>query len=159
MTDNRKCVVSVTNLGILQIRVGLVSPRNGSLSLPKWPPHQLLLWMRRASNWSLHVEFPMLLSLTHLRLLYCWTQVMVLRFWLSTLLRLIVTHWKQRWELHPILPMRKIFSWNVRGLNVARKQLKLASFISKLHISLFGLLETKVKRSGLGHLYHNLCSY
>ncbi|CAO2820394.1 unnamed protein product [Amaranthus hypochondriacus] len=63
------------------------------------------------------------------------------------------------WELYPIRPMRNILWWNVRGLNVTRKQFKLARFISQHHISLFGLLETKVKRSRLGHLYHNLCPY
>ena len=66
---------------------------------------------------------------------------------------------KQCCELHPITPMRNILLWNVRGLNVARKQLELAMFISQHDASLFDLLETKVKRSRFDQLYHNLCPY
>ena len=55
-----------------------------------------------------------------------------------------------------ILLMNNILAWNVRGLNKASKQDEVARFISCHNISLFGLLETKVKRNGLGHLYQNI---
>jgi hypothetical protein len=44
-------------------------------------------------------------------------------------------------------------AWNVRGLNKVNKQLEVARFLSSHNISLIGLLETKIKRSGLGSLY------
>lgn len=40
--------------------------------------------------------------------------------------------------------------WNVRGLNKTRKQLEVAGFISTHNLSHVGLLETKVKRKGVG---------
>ena len=42
---------------------------------------------------------------------------------------------------------------------MTKKQLDMAKFISQQNVSLFGFLETKVKRAGLGHIYHNLCPY
>lgn len=42
--------------------------------------------------------------------------------------------------------MNNILAWNVRGLNKASKQEEVARFISSHNISLFGLLESKVKR-------------
>ena len=53
--------------------------------------------------------------------------------------------------------MNNILAWNVRGLNKAKKQEEVARFISNHNISLFGLLETKVKRNNLGRLYQNIC--
>ena len=53
--------------------------------------------------------------------------------------------------------MNNFLTWNVRGLNKARKQIEVARFISNHNISLFSLLETKVKRPGLGALYQRLC--
>lgn len=53
--------------------------------------------------------------------------------------------------------MDNICAWNVRGLNKVRKQVEVAQFISTNNIHLFGLLETKVKRAGLGALYLRLC--
>lgn len=44
-------------------------------------------------------------------------------------------------------------AWNVRGINKTRKQLEVAKFLSYHNLSLVGLLETKVKRKGLGALY------
>lgn len=44
-------------------------------------------------------------------------------------------------------------AWNVRGLNKAKTQLEVAHFLSQHNISLIGLLETKMKRKGLGSLY------
>ena len=45
--------------------------------------------------------------------------------------------------------MNNILTWNVRGLNKARKQIEVARFISSHNISLFGLLEMKVKQKDL----------
>ena len=56
-----------------------------------------------------------------------------------------------------MIMMNSILTWNVSGLNKARKQIEVARFISSHNISLFGLLETKVKRQGLGALYQRLC--
>ena len=53
--------------------------------------------------------------------------------------------------------MNSILTWNVRGLNKARKQIEVVRFISNHNISLFSLLETKVKRQGLDTLYQRLC--
>ena len=44
-------------------------------------------------------------------------------------------------------------AWNVRGINKARKQIEVAHFLSYHNVSLIGLLETKVKRKGLGSFY------
>lgn len=52
--------------------------------------------------------------------------------------------------------MNSILTWNWRGINKARKQIKVARFISNHNISLFSLLETKVKNHGLGALYQRL---
>ena len=46
-----------------------------------------------------------------------------------------------------------------KQLELARKQLELARSISQHNVSLFGLLKTKFKCSGLSQLYHNLCLY
>lgn len=40
-----------------------------------------------------------------------------------------------------------------RGINKARKKFEVARFIAYHNLSLVGLLETKVKRNGLGELY------
>lgn len=53
--------------------------------------------------------------------------------------------------------MNNIFSWNVRGLNKVNKQIEVARLLSLNNISLLGLLETKVKRKGLGALYLRMC--
>ena len=63
----------------------------------------------------------------------------------------------QRWGLTPLLVMSRNLTWNVRGLNKARKQIEVTRFISSHNISLFSLLETKVKRQGLGALYQHFC--
>ena len=55
------------------------------------------------------------------------------------------------------MTMNNILTWNVRGLNKISKQMKVARFISNHNINLFNLLETKVKRQGLGALYQRLC--
>ena len=55
------------------------------------------------------------------------------------------------------MTMNNILTWNVRGLNKISKQTKVARFISNHNINLFNLLETKVKRQGLGALYQRLC--
>ena len=44
-------------------------------------------------------------------------------------------------------------AWNVRGINKTRKHIEVDRFISYHNFSLIGLLETKVKRKGLGALY------
>ena len=54
--------------------------------------------------------------------------------------------------------MNNILCWNIRGLNKARKQQELANFIANHNVSLFGFLETKVKRNALGPLYLRLCN-
>lgn len=53
--------------------------------------------------------------------------------------------------------MNNIVAWNVRGLRKGSKQLEVAKFLALKNISLFGLLETKVKRNKLGPLYHTIC--
>ena len=45
----------------------------------------------------------------------------------------------------------------MRGLNSANKQFKVAHTLTTHNIGLFSLLETKIKRSGLGPLYRRLC--
>ena len=40
---------------------------------------------------------------------------------------------------------------------MAKKQLEIARFLKTHNISLFGLLETKVKQHNLGQLYQHLC--
>ena len=50
-----------------------------------------------------------------------------------------------------------ILAWNVRGLYTAKIQSKVARFLSHHHVSLFSLLETKVKHSNLGLIYQRLC--
>ncbi|XP_057530832.1 uncharacterized protein LOC130809184 [Amaranthus tricolor] len=57
-----------------------------------------------------------------------------------------------RGEPHKTLQQGK----NVRGLNKANKQAEVVHFIAN-HISLFSLLETKVKRQGIGALYQIIC--
>lgn len=47
----------------------------------------------------------------------------------------------------PLRFMDNILVWNVRGLNRCSKQLSVRNFISAHNISLFGVLETKVKMS------------
>ena len=47
--------------------------------------------------------------------------------------------------------MNNIFYWNVRGLNRVQKQ-ELASSLLKHNISLFNVLEVKVKGDKHGHL-------
>ena len=49
--------------------------------------------------------------------------------------------------------MTNLCAWNVRGLNKVNKQYEVARFLFSHNISLFGLLETKVKRKGLEALY------
>lgn len=49
--------------------------------------------------------------------------------------------------------MINLGAWNVKGHNKANKQLEVARFLSNHNISLIGLLETKIKRAGLGALY------
>jgi hypothetical protein len=49
--------------------------------------------------------------------------------------------------------MIRFGAWNVRGINKTEKQLEVAHLISYHNLSLVGLLETKVKRKGLGALY------
>ena len=53
--------------------------------------------------------------------------------------------------------MNSILTWNVRGLNKVSKQTEVARFIANHNVSLLSLLETKVKRQGLGGLYQRLC--
>ena len=53
--------------------------------------------------------------------------------------------------------MTNVLGWNVRGLNMLRKQPEVFHFISQNNVCLFGLLETKVKRQNLGSLYQNVC--
>lgn len=62
-----------------------------------------------------------------------------------------------RWGSFPIEAMINIIAWSVRGLNSANKQFEVAHALTSHNIRLFGLLETKIKRSGLGPLYHRLC--
>ena len=61
-------------------------------------------------------------------------------------------------RLTPIsLLMNNILAWNVRGLNKESKQDEVARFISCHNISLFGFLETKIKRNWLVRLYQKIC--
>ena len=53
--------------------------------------------------------------------------------------------------------MNSILAWNVRGINKVSKQTEVARFISNHNINLFSLLNTKVKRQGLGAFYQRLC--
>lgn len=52
--------------------------------------------------------------------------------------------------------MSNIFACNVRGLNNSNKQIEVVKTVKLHHIGLFGLLETKVKRHGLGLFYQLL---
>ena len=54
--------------------------------------------------------------------------------------------------------MINIIAWNVRGLNSSNKQFEVAKTLTAHNIGLFGLLETKIKGSGLGPLYQRLCN-
>ena len=54
--------------------------------------------------------------------------------------------------------MINIIAWNVRGLNSSHKQFEVANVLTAHNIGLFGLLETKIKSSGLGPLYKRLCN-
>ena len=53
--------------------------------------------------------------------------------------------------------MNSICAWNVRGANKVNKQIDIANFIAHNNISLIGILESKVKKAGLGALY--LCVF
>lgn len=53
--------------------------------------------------------------------------------------------------------MYNILIWNVRGLNIIAKQIKVRKIIQLHNIQLFGLLETRVKAPNLGRVYLNLC--
>lgn len=53
--------------------------------------------------------------------------------------------------------MNSICAWNVQGINKVNKKLEGASFARHYNINLFGILEAKVKRAGLGALY--LCTF
>ncbi|CAO2836368.1 unnamed protein product [Amaranthus hypochondriacus] len=53
--------------------------------------------------------------------------------------------------------MNNILCWNVRGLNMVKRQKELSRFLFAHNISLFSFLQTKVKRANLGCLYQNLC--
>lgn len=53
--------------------------------------------------------------------------------------------------------MNNILAWNVRGLNTTRKQSEVSRYLLHHHVSLFGLLETKVKHHNLGPAYQRLC--
>ena len=46
---------------------------------------------------------------------------------------------------------------NVRGLNNVNKKNEVANTLSLLNVGMFGLLETKIKRHGLGPLYQRIC--
>lgn len=52
--------------------------------------------------------------------------------------------------------MSNIIAWNLRGLNKSSKQLEVVKTLHSHQIGLFGLLETKVKRHGLGLFYQLL---
>lgn len=56
----------------------------------------------------------------------------------------------KRWEL---IPSNSICAWNVQGINKVNKQFETASFVHHHNINVFGVLEAKVKRAGLGALY------
>ena len=62
----------------------------------------------------------------------------------------------KRWGLTPSRIMNNILTWNFRGLNKANKQAEVAHFIANHNISLFSLLETKVKRQGISALYQRI---
>lgn len=49
--------------------------------------------------------------------------------------------------------MNSICACNVRGINKVNKQFEIASFVHHHNINLFGILEAKLKRAGLGALY------
>ena len=53
--------------------------------------------------------------------------------------------------------MNNILTWHVRGLNKVSKQAEVTRFISNHNVSLFSLLETKVKRQGICALYQRIC--
>ncbi|XP_021840005.2 uncharacterized protein [Spinacia oleracea] len=53
--------------------------------------------------------------------------------------------------------MDNILCWNVRGLNMKDKQLRVRKFILSHQAKLFSLLETRVKTPKLGDLYLNVC--
>ena len=62
----------------------------------------------------------------------------------------------KRWGLTLSKIMNNILTWNVRGLNKANKLAEVARFIANHNISLFSILETKVKRQGIDALYRRI---
>lgn len=54
------------------------------------------------------------------------------------------------------LSMDKILTWNVRGLNSAKKQKDVHDFIHKFVVGLVGLMENKVKVTNLDNLYQRV---
>ena len=55
-----------------------------------------------------------------------------------------------RWRHYLIKAMINIMSWNVRGLNNANKQREVAHTLSIQNVGIFGLLETKIKKTRIG---------
>lgn len=62
-----------------------------------------------------------------------------------------------RWEPIPSRIIHNIMAWNVRGLNKKHKQVAVAQCLTSHHVSLFGLLETKINSKDLASVYQNIC--
>ena len=55
--------------------------------------------------------------------------------------------------------MIKVGSWNIRGLNDPRKQVEVRRFILEHHVSLMGVVETKVRHQNFSPTIRNCLPY